>query len=114
MRLAIVSLCMLCGPAVGQNHSGVNPNAATNAAPNAAAESAKKRISALKLMTALPKNPIRAVVLKSASVCAVPLLNALPATVPSSRMPVMKPARVREPDAQTPAPACNEAMYQNK
>jgi hypothetical protein len=111
MRLAIVPLLFLCGAAFGQD----TPD------QNAAAESAKKRILGMKLMR-LPSMPapnmprsfpriVRAA--KTPGVCAIPLLNVLPpGSDASSRMPVIKPGRIREPQAQVPAPACPEGLFQ--
>jgi hypothetical protein len=103
MRLATVSLLFLCGTAFGQD----DPN-------NAAAESAKKRISGMKLMKRLPRI-IKVVADKpNSALCAIPLLNAMPSGGAPSRMPVMKPGEIPEPGVREPAPSCGEGLVQNK
>ena len=87
---------------------------------NAAADSAKKRISGLKLFSP-PSAPLRMLSARpAASPCAVPLLNVLRNGAPPSRMPVIKPAPFHDAmGISVPAPSCDQTgpdqgLFQNK
>ncbi|MGD1073169.1 MAG: hypothetical protein ABSB15_23895 [Bryobacteraceae bacterium] len=101
-------LPLLCAPAFSQ----------TAPDGNTAAEGAKTHIGSLKLFDPQRPVPIRLpvvfpVVGTKPAVCAIPLLTVKPGPI-ADRMPVATPPASREPDAQVPAPACDEKQFRDQ